>query len=128
MPRVRNRPRVEYSQAVRTLAVILLAAIGVGGAVGGRAAAGSVRPALRLTDDTPITFRGTGFDSDEHVKVVTVAGKRAVHWVTAGAGGRFVVRFRGLDANACRGFAATAFGDRGSRATYKRAPGQCPAP
>jgi hypothetical protein len=32
----------------------------------------------------------------------------------------------GLDPNNCRGFAMTATGDKGSRVTFKRAPGQCP--
>jgi hypothetical protein len=113
---------------VRRLAVILLAAaaVGAGGALAGPIAE-STRPTLRLTDDTPVTFRGMGFDANERVKVSTITGRRVVHWVTAGAGGRFIVRFRGMDADACRGLSAIALGSHGNRATYKRAPGQCPA-
>ena len=42
--------------------------------------------------------------------------------------GRFTVRFASLSANTCAAFGATAIGDKGSRATYKRSPGMCPAP
>jgi hypothetical protein len=112
---------------VRRLAVLLLAAAVTGG-VAGPTTAVATQPALRLSDESPVTLTGSGFRTNEHVKVVAVAGKRAVHWVTAGTRGRFATRFRGMDADACRGFTATAVGDRGSRATFKRAPGQCPAP
>jgi len=111
---------------VRRLAVILLAATAAGG-VTAPATAVATAPALRLSDDAPVTLSGSGFRTNERVRVVAVAGERAVHWLTAGTGGRFVTRFRGMNADACRGFTATAVGDRGSRATYKRAPGQCPA-
>ena len=43
----------------------------------------------------------------------------------ATARGRFVVRVR-ADVNDCAGFSATAVGNKGTRATLKRAPGQCP--
>jgi hypothetical protein len=112
---------------VRLLAVLLLAATAAGG-VAAPTTAVATRPALRLSDETPVTLSGSGFRTNERVKVVAVAGKRAVHWVTAGTSGRFVTRFRGMDADACRGFTATAVGDRGSRATFKRVPGQCPFP
>ena len=32
----------------------------------------------------------------------------------------------GVDANDCEGFSAFATGNKGSRASYKRAPGVCP--
>ena len=75
-----------------------------------------------------MTFRGAGFLANEHVRVVLAEKSRAVRSVLANAEGRFVVRFPGADANECTGFSAIAVGDRGSRATYKRAPGQCPQP
>jgi hypothetical protein len=48
--------------------------------------------------------------------------------VEAGTRGGFVVRFSSLDPNACSGFFASAVGNKGSRASFKRAPGMCPAP
>jgi hypothetical protein len=47
---------------------------------------------------------------------------------TAGTGGGFTMRLAGVNANSCTGFSITATGDNGSRATLKRAPGQCPLP
>jgi hypothetical protein len=113
--------------AVRRILTILLAATAAGSLVGGTSAV-ATRPALRLLDEAPLTLGGTGFRANEHVKVVAVVGSRSVRWVTAGSGGRFGVRFRGLGANECRGLTVTAIGDRGSRAAYRRPPGVCPAP
>ena len=100
----------------------------IGACLAAPTAAVSTRPALQLTADSPLTFSGVGFRANEHVRVVVVAGSRAVRRATAGARGRFVVRFRGLSADSCRGLTATAIGDRGSRAGFKRPPGDCPAP
>jgi len=108
--------------------LVLLAAISAAAIVGLGAARGETRPALRLVDASPVTFRGTGFEADEHVRVFFVGTTRAVRRVVASAQGRFSVRFADADANACTGFSATAVGDQGSRATFKRAPGQCPVP
>lgn len=93
-----------------------------------QAAAATSRASLRLADDTaPVMLRGSGFQPREHVRVVTVAGAvRSVRKVVATPLGRFAVRVRG-DVNACAGFSALAVGSEGSRATLKRAPGQCPA-
>ena len=48
--------------------------------------------------------------------------------ITGRGKGSFTMRVAGVDANACQGFSATAMGDRGSRATFKRVPGQCALP
>src|SRR5439155_14485693 len=88
----------------------------------------AVRTWLRLVDDEPMTFRGGGFHAHERVKLVVVGGGRAVKYLLAGAAGGFVVRVAGVDPNACQGFSAVATGNLGSRATYKRAPGQCAQP
>jgi hypothetical protein len=88
----------------------------------------TIRPTLRLMDTSPIAFRGAGFKAHERVRVSVYAGERATKRLTAGARGRFVVRFSGLDPNACVGFSAVAVGNEGSRASFKRAPGMCPAP
>jgi hypothetical protein len=86
------------------------------------------RPALRLMDAGPVAFRGTGFKPHERVRISVYAGERAAKRVVAGARGRFVVRFAGLNPNACAGFSALAVGNEGSRAVFKRPPGTCPAP
>jgi hypothetical protein len=111
---------------VRRLALILLTAT-VAGVATSSTTAMTTHAKLRLSDEEPITFRGSGFRPSERVKVTVVAGKRAVHWASAGGAGGFIVRFQGLSANVCKGFSAIAVGDRGSRAAFKRAPGQCPA-
>ena len=109
-------------------ALALLAVLSAAAMIGLSSARGEARPVLRLVDASPVTFRGTGFEADEHVRVAFVGTTRAVRRIVASAQGRFVVRFAGADANACSGFSAIAVGDRGSRATFKRAPGQCPQP
>ena len=38
------------------------------------------------------------------------------------------MRMAGMSAGSCTGFSITATGDLGSRATLKRAPGQCALP
>lgn len=116
---------MRHTSRVRRVGAILLGVV-VGGALAAPTTAVTSRPVLRLADDEPLMFSGSGFRASEHVKVVAIAGERAARSVTAGSSGRFSVRFRGMDADACRGLTAIAIGDRGSRATYKRAPGQCP--
>ena len=105
---------------------MLLAVLGTFLPVGGGAA--TVQPRLRLIDTDPVAFRGIGFKAHEQVRVVVYAGERATERATAGLRGGFVVRFAGLDPSACAGFSASAVGNKGSRASFKRAPGQCPAP
>jgi hypothetical protein len=107
--------------------VLLVAAAGLSVAVLASAGA-ATRPVLRLMDASPVAFRGVGFKPHEHVRVSVYAGERAAKQVEAGARGRFVVRFSSLDPNACSGFFASAVGNMGSRASFKRAPGMCPAP
>jgi hypothetical protein len=86
------------------------------------------RASLRLVSDSPTTLRGAGFHSREHVRLVVFAGRRVVRNLVATAAGGFVVRMQSVDANACQGFGATATGNRGSRASFKRTPGVCPYP
>jgi hypothetical protein len=95
--------------------------------LGQQASATSSRAGLRIVDDTPpTTLRGFGFRPHEHVRLVAVAGTtRSVRKVVASALGRFGVHVRG-DVNACTGVSVTAVGSMGTRATLKRAPGQCP--
>jgi hypothetical protein len=91
-------------------------------------AVGAQRATLRLVDDTaPAALRGAGFQPGEHVRVVVVSGTtRSVRKAVATRLGRFVLPLHD-DVNACVGFSASAVGSKGTRATLKRAPGQCPA-
>lgn len=112
-------------------AILLLLVAVAAGAFGqpvAHARPATTHPTLRLMDAEPVAFHGAGFKARERVRVVVVAGTRAAKSVTASAGGSFVVRFTGVGASSCAGFTATAIGNDGSRATFKRAPGQCPAP
>jgi hypothetical protein len=58
---------------------ILLAAV-FGGAIAAPTTAVTTRPSLRLADDAPLMFSGSGFRAKENVKVVVIAGKRATQW------------------------------------------------
>jgi hypothetical protein len=110
---------------VRRLALILVTAT-VAGVATSSTTAMTTHAKLRLGDEAQMTFRGSGFRPGERVKVTVVAGRRAVHWATTGTRGGFVVRFQGLYVNGCEGISAIAVGNRGSRAAFKRAPGECP--
>lgn len=93
------------------------------------AAGATARPTLRVADAGPVVLRGAGFVPGEHVRVAVVAGsKHAAKRLTARPAGTFTVRFANLSAGECAVFGATAIGDKGSRAGYKRAPGMCAAP
>jgi hypothetical protein len=110
-------------------AVLLVAAVVLAATVATFASArAATRPALRLVDTSPVAFRGTGFEAHERVRISVYAGTRATRRVTAGLRGAFTVRFAGLDPSACAGFSALAVGNEGSRASFKRPPGMCPAP
>jgi hypothetical protein len=115
---------------VRRRLIVLTAVLGaflpLGGVAGGVSTTTHAR--LRLMDADPVTFRGAGFKAQERVRVVVIAGERAAKRTTASLRGVFVVRFKGLDPNACTAFGASAVGNEGSRASFKRAPGMCPAP
>jgi hypothetical protein len=95
----------------------------------GQAVAAPQRATLRLDDDTaPALLRGAGFQPREHVRVVVVSGAtRTVRKLVATRLGRFVVRMR-AEMKACQGFSARAVGSEGTKATLKRAPGQCALP
>src|SRR5215470_13309518 len=83
---------------------------------------------LMLVDDAPVMFRGVGFKPGEVVRVTVDSTSRDVtRTATASVAGGFTMRVPGVDVNGCQGFAARAIGSKGSRATYKRPPGQCGA-
>ena len=86
-------------------------------------------PRIVFLDTDPVSVRGTNFKSAERVQVEVVAGSKTMTRSTTGSPtGAFTMRMAGIDPNACQGFSVTATGNKGSRATFKRAPGQCPDP
>jgi hypothetical protein len=111
------------------LVALLVTVATAAGALSAGSGARSAPARLRLVDTDPVTLRATGFKAHEHARLSISADKVSVRRsATAGSGGGFTMRLPGVDANACTGFSVTAIGDRGSRATYKRAPGMCPVP
>jgi hypothetical protein len=100
-------------------------------ATAGASARGSesaVKPSLWLADASPLALRGSGFKPKEHVVVIVSAHRRVSRRIVASRGGTFELVFAGVASSNCSGFSATAVGNRGSRASYKRAPGQCAQP
>jgi hypothetical protein len=81
------------------------------------------RATIRLVDMAPVTFRGSEFAARESVRVTVVRQtKRFSKTVRANAQGAFRVTFGLIAIDVCRGtIQVTATGDRGSRATFKRA-------
>jgi hypothetical protein len=79
-------------------------------------AADSNRPALRISDLTPLTVRGTNFKPGERIKLFVNAGTPITRAVRAGVRGRFVARLGvRVDASACS-TVVQAIGAGGSRA------------
>jgi hypothetical protein len=96
----------------------------------GQALAAMPRATLRLVNDiSPTTLHGSGFQPREHVRIVVLAGSaRSVRRTVATPLGRFAVKLAPIDVNACAGLSIRAVGNKGTRATLKRPPGQCALP
>ena len=112
-------------------ALFVLAAIVVLGAsalVPTGAGQASAKPQLRLMDTNTLTVLASGFRPREHVRLVVRDPGVITRNATAGAGGGFTMRIPGVSSTDCAGLSITATGDRGSRATLKRAPGMCAQP
>jgi hypothetical protein len=105
------------------LAALLLAAIAP-------AAWGAARPQVRLSDASPATVAGTGFQARERVVVTVTAGSsRLSKAVVAGANGAFVARFaKAVSASGCGHVVIVAVGVQGDRASWKSAPQSCGTP
>ena len=69
-----------------------------------------------------------GASSERKGGVFVVGTTRTVRRKVANLQGRFVLRLTNVDLSACAGFSANAVGNRGTRVTLKRPPGQCPKP
>ena len=112
----------------RSFLLVALALALCGAALaGGAGAREGAKARLLLLDSDPVTFRGVGFEASERVQLTAVDGDGAVRRAaTVSSTGTFTMRVPGVDANDCQGFSAFATGSKGSRANYKRVPGQCP--
>jgi hypothetical protein len=106
-------------------ALVVLVAVALAPAGAGQT---SAKPQLRLMDADVLTVRATGFRAREHVRLVVRDPALVTRTATAGSGGGFTMRLAGVNPSACAGLSITATGDGGSRATLKRAPGQCAQP
>jgi hypothetical protein len=65
-------------------------------------AASATQPVLRISTDSPLTLRGSGFRAQEAVQLTVTNGdhqwRKALH---AGPSGAFVVRWKGIRLNYC---------------------------
>jgi hypothetical protein len=117
---------VRRAALLLALIAFFAATVAGGSSASGR---GQSRARLMLLDTDPLTFRGTGFKPHERVRIVVdESGEAYARSATGSAAGAFTMRMPGVGASGCAGFAATATGNRGSRATFKRPHGQCPLP
>jgi len=108
---------------------LLAVAATAAGALSARSSFRSGTARLQLVDTDPVTLRASGFKAHEHARLTVSDGKQFMRRsATAGSAGGFTMRLPGVEANSCTGFSVTVIGDRGSRATYKRAPGMCAVP
>jgi hypothetical protein len=75
---------------------------------------------------TPLTVSGTGFKSNERVRlVVTVGGRDYAGAAKATASGSFSFRFAGVRPDRCAAISVRAVGLRGSKATAKFQAPEC---
>jgi hypothetical protein len=91
-------------------------------------ATAAARPTLRVIDTAPLTVRGSHFAPLERVRVTVDAKTDATRTVSTTGLGAFFVRFRNLRLGWCPSYAVTAVGTKGSRATFRVVPRECPPP
>jgi hypothetical protein len=113
---------------VKALAALTLAlAVSLPAAARVEASTAKRMATLRLASAHPVALRGSRFLSGERVTVVASSQSRIrSRTVTAADGGTFLVRFRGMPFDRCKGFLAVARGARGSFAVYKLPELMCP--
>ena len=100
-------------------------------AVAAPAAAAPRIPRIWLSDRSPVSVAGRGFQSEERVKVtVSESGARWAKSVVTTTAGAFVAHFRVSVSGQCGSMlVVTATGSKGSRATWKLiAAEECPPP
>jgi hypothetical protein len=110
---------------MRLLAVLLMAALGLGG-TGAGAQPERSRATLTPRSLDPLVLRGDGFKRRERVRVTLTptSGEPIAKRVRAKRRGTFAVRFDGVQA--CNGFEGVAVGRRGSRASLQFSALLCP--
>ena len=110
---------------MRLLAILLMAAFGLGG-TGAGAEPERSRATLTPRSLDPLVLKGEGFKRRERVRVTLTptSGEPLTKRLRAKRGGTFSVRFDGVQA--CNGFEAVAAGRRGSRASMQFSALLCP--
>jgi hypothetical protein len=103
------------------LALLFLVAALLPGAAGQ-----SHRATVRVVDDSPFTVVGSAFRPRERVTLTVDAKTRATRTLTTSALGRFRTTFT-VTVDHCAGYAVSAVGAKGSRATLK-VTGECAPP
>lgn len=105
----------------------LLLLLAVSAALAAPAVAAAPRPVLTIDRTDSFAVHGAHFKPRERVRVVAIADTRAAKTVVAGLRGRFTVRFPALRVGRCRGYAAQATGNKGSKAMLA-VTGECAQP
>ena len=90
-------------------------------------AAPSRAPRLAITDLSPFTVYGSGFASNERVKLTVDVKARVVRSVVANAKGAFTARFATVRIEKCSSYVVRAAGAAGSAVT-KKVLAECPTP
>jgi hypothetical protein len=90
-------------------------------------AAPSRAPRLAITDLSPFTVYGSGFASNERVKLTVDVKARVVRSVVANAQGAFTARFATVRIEKCSSYVVRAAGAAGSAVT-KKVLAECPTP
>lgn len=109
-----------YALVVRAAAAfsVLLVSLALAALASAEKDVRAPRPTLLPTSLQPLKLRGTRFVPRESVRVtVNGSGGTTSAKVSVRADGSFVVAFPGFDL--CNGVAASARGDRGSRASFQ---------
>jgi hypothetical protein len=128
-----NRRNTDFEMRLILIAILGVAAVGIGGvAWASGSEASATKPGLLIQETNPLTVIGLGFDPAEHVTLTvrpgmafnsTKAAERVAR--TAAGNGKFVAVFQGVSVSDCQGYAVTAVGSDGNRASVGRRPGVC---
>ncbi len=106
---------------MRAIGVI---ALGLGLTAAASAASG--RPALRVTDLSPLTVHGYRFESGEDLRVVITTKRTFTRRIETSEGGAFTIKLH-LSIGRCAQYSVRAYGPNGLRAGVKSPPLSCGA-
>ena len=108
------------SRIVVFISAVVLLSGAVATASSSPAAEASNRPALAVTDPSPVTVRGKNFRARERVTLrATINGRSYVRQIRATAGGAFLARFT-AHWDECFPLNLSAAGASGSKATFRK--------